>query len=145
MQGLDRLRWKLTRKIPRAVEQAAVQTMEAGATEIVRLMKSLAPVDEGELRDSIGWTWGAAPAGAMVLARSKVAGGKGRKQITIYAGNARTMVGSRNQFQLARLQEFGTQAMAANPFFFPAYRALRKRVRGRVTRGIRKAIRDGAK
>lgn len=142
--GLDRLTRKLT-AIPRHVEAATIPAMESGAAEIVTMMKRLAPVESGALRDSIGWTWGDAPEGAMVLGRSKARGGPGRKFITIYAGSAQTMVGSRAQFQLARLQEFGTQNMTANPFFYPSWRASRKRVRGRITRAMKKAIKDGAK
>ncbi len=143
--GLERLKRKLTVTIPAHVEKATADAMEQGAEEMVGMMKRLVPVDTGALRDSIGWTWGDAPAGAMVLGKSKASGGQGRKVITIYAGNLQTMVGSRNQFQLARLQEFGTQAMNAQPYFFPSYRALRKRVRGRITRNMKKAIKGGAK
>lgn len=151
--GFDRLKRKLTHTIPAHVEKATVAAMEVGADEIVALMKRLVPFDTSadrdagrpHLRDTIGWTWGDPPKGAMVLGRSKAAGGGGRKVITIYAGNEQTLVGSRSQFQLARLFEFSTHAMAAQPFFFPAYRALRKRVRGRITRQMRKAIKDGAK
>lgn len=143
--GLDRLKRKLTLVIPAQVEKATAAAMEVGADEIVAMMRRLVPVDTGQLRNSIGWTWGDPPKGAMVLGKSKSAGGDGRKVITIYAGNEQTVVGSRSQFQLARLQEFGTQAMSAQPFFFPAYRALRKRVRGRITRQMKKAIKDGTK
>ena len=38
--------------------------------------------------------------------------------------------------------EFGTKHSAANPFFWPSYRALRRRVMGRIMRAIRKAIRE---
>lgn len=144
MQGLDRLVRQL-RTIPQHVERATAVAMEAGAGEIVAMMKRLVPKDSGDLHDSIGWTWGDAPEGAMVLARSKSGGGSGRKVITIYAGNAQTMVGARTQFQLARIQEFGTQAMAANPYFYPSWRAGKRRVRGRIIRAMKKAIKDGAK
>ncbi len=151
--GLDRLKRKMTQTIPAHVEKATVAAMEQSAEEIVAMMKRLAPVDASasrdperpHLRDTIGWTWGEPPKGAMALGKSKAAGGKGRRVITIYAGNEQTLVGSRDQFQLARLQEFGTQLMKASPFFFPSYRALRKRARGRITRQMRKAIKDGAK
>jgi hypothetical protein len=45
----------------------------------------------------------------------------------------------------ARWVEFGTQKMQARPFFFPAYRALKKRVKSRINREMKKAIREGAK
>jgi HK97 gp10 family phage protein len=141
--GLDRLRRKLTQTIPAHVEKATAEAMEQGAEEIVAMMKRLVPVDSGALRDSIGWTWGDAPKGAMVLGKSKAAGGDGRKVITIFAGTRDKKLGDLDAFYV-RFVEFGTHKMKAEPFFFPSYRALRKRVRGRITRQMRKAIKGGA-
>lgn len=61
--------------------------------------------------------------------------------VMVKAGDASTLVkGDRNtMFQNAKLQEFGTQNMPANPFFFPAWRANRTRVKGNITRALRKA------
>jgi len=152
VEGLDRLKRKLTKTIPKSVVDATIKAMEQGADEVVGMMRRLAPKDSGALAQSINWTWGDAPEGAMVLGRSSPR--KDGLQITIYAGDLSTMVegkskmmglGKPNLFQLARLQEFGTQHMKANPYFFPSWRTLRKRVRGKVTRQMRKAIRDGAK
>lgn len=143
VEGLDRLKRKLTKTIPQAVVDATVKAMEAGADEVVGMMRRLAPKDTGALAQSINWTWGEAPKGSMVLGKSSPT--RGGLVIAIYAGDASTMVGEREQFQLARLQEFGTQHMQAHPYFFPSWRTLRKRVRSRVTRQMRKAVRDGAK
>lgn len=143
VEGLDRLKRKLTKTIPKAVIDATVKAMEAGADEVVGMMKRLAPKETGDLAKTIGWTWGDPPKGAMVLGNS--APTRDGLVITIYAGDQSTLVGERAQFQLARLQEFGTQHMKSSPFFFPSWRALRKRARGRVTRQMRKAIREGAK
>ena len=60
IQGLDRLNRKLA-KLPAVAKQMIRQAMEAKANEIVAMMKNLVPVDDGTLRDSIGWTWGKAP------------------------------------------------------------------------------------
>lgn len=161
--GLDRLRRKLTVTIPAHVEKATVAAMESGAAEMVALMRSLAPKKSGDLAASIGWTWGDAPKGAMALGRMRGRGSTGRKYITIYAGGG--------DAYYARFIEFGTQShtikaknapvlhlhggifveevqhpgSTAQPFFYPAYRALRRRVRGRITRQMKKAIKDGAK
>jgi len=143
VEGLDRLKRKLTKTIPTAVVDATVKAMEQGADEVVSMMRRLVPKDTGELAATINWTWGEAPEGSLTLGRSKTAANGLR--ITIYAGDMSTMVGERSQFQLARLQEFGTQQMQANPYFFPSWRASRKRVKGRITRQMRKAIKDGAK
>ena len=141
--GLDRLKRKL-RAFPKAVEAEISRAMETSANEIVALAKSLAPVDDGDLQRSIGWTWGDAPEGAMVLGKVR-SRGAGNLVITVYAGGGDAFY--------ARFVEFGTAphtnsgrfagsshpGTAAQPFFYPAYRALRRRARSRVTRSVNKA------
>ena len=139
VEGVKALEKKLTKAIPQAIQNAARDAMEKGAQEVVDMMKRLVPRETGELANSIGWTWGEAPAGSMVI--GEVSGRSyNTLRIVIYAGNEKTRVGKRNQFQLARLQEFGTQDMPQNPFFFGSWRSKRKRVKDRVTRSIRNAI-----
>lgn len=145
VQGLSRLRGKLRRAIPAAVKRRAKAALEASADEIVALMKRLSPKDQGDLADSIGWTWGNVPRGAIALSRSEPTGND-RLRITIYAGSDKTIVtnGRGVEFQNVFIQEFGTQEQDANPFFFPAWRALRKRAKSRVSRGITKGVKEGA-
>lgn len=148
VQGLNRLKRKLKR-FPAVVEQEIRAAMEQSATEIVALAKSLAPVDDGDLQRSIGWTWGAAPEGAIVLGKVK-SSRSGNMVITVYAGGG-------DAFH-ARFVEFGTAphvnggrfagsqnpGTAAQPFFYPAYRATRKRAKGRITRAVNKAAKQVA-
>lgn len=142
VEGLRSLSRKLTTTIPARVLARTRKAMEAGANEIVALAKSLCPVlsaydarrQPGALRDSIGWTWGDAPSGSIVLAQSSSLEGL---RITIFAGDDKAFY--------ARWVEFGTQKAAASPFFYPSYRALKRRVKGRITREMRKAVREGAK
>ncbi|WP_312857947.1 HK97 gp10 family phage protein [Mesorhizobium zhangyense] len=140
--GLSRLNRKL-KKLPAAAEVAIKTAMEQGANEIVAMMKSLVAVDSGELRDSIGWTWGDAPKYSQRIASVKSASGK--LTLTIYAGNSRV--------RYAHLVEFATKAhengglyagtqhpgTSAQPFFFVSYRALRRRTKSRITRAITKS------
>lgn len=42
----------------------------------------------------------------------------------------------------ARFEEFGTSKMAAIPFFFPAYRLLRKKFKTRVRSAINKSVKE---
>jgi len=139
VDGIKALEKKLTKTIPEAIRKAASDAMEKGAQEVVDMMKRRVPRDTGELANTIGWTWGDAPKGSMVIGEVQ-----NRKyntmRILIFAGSEKTRVGSRNQFQLARLLEFGTQEMGPKPFFFGSWRANKKRVRSRVTRAIREAI-----
>lgn len=141
VQGLKSLERKLTRTIPQKVREATRQAMEKGADEVVATMKNYVPVDTGRLRDSIAWTWGDAPSGAVVVGQSSSIGDGER--ITIYAG----VRGNNNYDQgfYVRFVEFGTRAMHAQPFFFPAWRLNKRRVKSQITRAMKKAIREGAK
>jgi len=130
-----------------------------GADRIVKLAKSLVPVDSGDLRDSIDWTFGKAPKGSIHIAQKSA----GDWTITIFAGNAKAYY--------ARFVEFGTKfhaaqashrdrryksfaamtkakqahyATPAEPFFFPAWRALRKQVARELGKVIREAVRKVA-
>jgi HK97 gp10 family phage protein len=132
VQGIAALNRKLTVTIPAKVEAATKKAMEKGADELVGMMKRLVPVDQGDLRDSVGWTWGDPPKGAVVIAKSEP-DSRGLK-ITVYAGNVKAYY--------ARWVEFGTVKMSAQPFFFPSYRAMRKRIKSRITREMKKAIRS---
>lgn len=145
--GLDRLNKKL-KKLPAAAEKRIKEAMEIGANEIVALMKSLVPVDSGDLRDSIGWTWGERPKYSQAIATVKSADGK--LALTIYAGNSKV--------RYAHLVEFGTAAHVnggmfagtmhpgtkAQPFFFVSWRALRRRTKSRITRAITKSAKEVA-
>jgi len=145
--GLDRLRRKLKR-FPEAVEAEIKAAMEVSANEIVAMMKSLVPVDGGALRDSIAWTWGAAPKGSMTIGR--VQSGSGNLVITIYAGGGDAFYafmvefGSAPHLNGGRFQGSQHPGVAAQPFFFFSFRALRRRAKGRVTRAINKAAKQVA-
>ncbi len=145
VQGLDRLRRKL-KALPDAARKEIAKAMEQSANEIVVLAKSLAPVESGDLQMSIGWSWGDAPKGSMVLGTVKTEGkGAGNLRITVFAGGGEAFY--------ARFIEFGTAphvnqgrfagsqhpGTAAQPFFYPAYRATRRRAKGRVSRAITKS------
>ena len=145
--GLEKLNRKL-KQLPAAAEKRIKEAMGQGADEIVALMKSLVAVDSGELRDSIGWTWGDAPKYSQKIATVKSTDGK--LVITIYAGNSKV--------RYAHLVEFSTRAhenagqfagtmhpgTKAQPFFFVSYRALRRRTKSRITRAINKSAKEVA-
>ena len=99
VKGLTKLRRKLTKTIPERVIAATERAMEKSANEIVATMKGFAPFDDGDLRESIGWTWGDPPDGAVIVARSARSAQTGLR-ITIYAGDEEAFY--------ARWVEFGT-------------------------------------
>lgn len=147
IQGLDRLKRKL-KELPKVAQTMIRDAMAKSADEIVAMMKNLAPVDDGDLRDSIGWTWGKAPKGSLTLGHVK--GGDGESTITIYAGNKEAFY--------ARWVEFGTAmheiggmfqgsihpGTRAQPFFYPAYRALKKRSSRRIKTSVTRAAKKVA-
>jgi HK97 gp10 family phage protein len=145
IQGLDRLNKKLA-KLPAVAKQMIRQAMEAKANEIVAMMKNLVPVDDGTLRDSIGWTWGKAPKGSLTIA-SVQATGDSDMTLTIYAGNKEAYYSRFVEFGTARHENGGLFAgsihpgTTAQPFFFVSYRANKRR----TVRAVRKASRDAAK
>lgn len=142
--GLKSLNRKL-KSLPAAYEAAAIKALASAADEIVATMKGFCPVDQGDLRDSIGWTFGDAPEGARVVAQAKTRKGGKNIRLTIYAGNSKAFY--------ARWIEFGTNAheqggkfagtkhpgTVAQPFFFPAWRLKKKKVKSRVSREMNKA------
>jgi HK97 gp10 family phage protein len=133
VEGVAALRAKL-RALPREYKAEIRVALAQSAEEVAAMARRLAPVESGALRASIGWTFGKAPKGSMVLAE----GGSDEAdlRVVVFAGNDRAFY--------ARWHEFGTVKMAANPFFFPAYRSQRRRVRARITRATRKAARKVA-
>ena len=144
IQNIERLKKKLA-SIPAVAKVYIRKEIERVASEIVAMMKNLVPVDDGALRDSIGWTWGKAPKGSITIAAVSAFGSD--MTVTIYAGNA--------DAYYARWVEFGTAShtngglfagtkhpgTAAQPFFYVSWRANRRR----ALRGVRKATRDAAK
>lgn len=47
------------------------------------------------------------------------------------------------EFQNARLQEFGTKDMMANPFFYYSYRLRRSQIKANISRALRKGWLEG--
>lgn len=147
IQGLEKLRRKL-KAIPKAAEDEARKAVVKGANEIAALQRNLVPVDDGDLQDSIHVT----NPGESTPPYSQPGGQRTAKDLEaiVTAGNSKV--------RYAHLVEFGTAqhvnagifagtqnpGTTARPYFWPAYRALRKRVRSRITRSINKAVREAA-
>lgn len=132
---VHQLNAKLAR-LPSVVKGAIRAALAESAEEIANLARSLVPVDSGDLKKSIGWTYGKAPRGTITLATLAYSK-SGDLTVTIYAGN--------DEAFYARWVEFGTKTgNPAQPFFFPSYRALRRRARSKVSRAINKAAKQVA-
>jgi HK97 gp10 family phage protein len=104
--------------IPKDVREAVKPALVKGADEIEQLAKRLAPRDQGDLIESIE-------------AKGPGEGSNHELQSSVSSDDPN-----------ARWQEFGTQNQAAQPFFFPSYRSLRKRATNRIKRAISKAVKE---
>lgn len=132
VNGIPGVRAMFKRKAEMVVQQAKAAAVQGG-DEVAQVMRYLAPRDEAELIRSIRVDDASA-----VETKS---GSSGFIGVVVKAGDETTIVtNSRGQrFQNAKLQENGTKNMPASPYFNPAWRVMRSRVRGRITRAIRKA------
>lgn len=122
--------------LPEAIKESIRAPLEDGANSIVSLQKSLVPVNTGALKDSIGWAYGDVQSGLGGSKAAPDANGINDLKISIYAADKQTFYG--------RFIEFGTVKMRARPFFYPAYRALRKTISPKVARAVNAAIKKVA-
>jgi HK97 gp10 family phage protein len=118
--------------LPKAVREAASRATLEGAEELAKSMRNLAPVDTGDLRDSIVVT----PGGRTTPPYSQPGGSStvGENSAVVTAGNT--------DVRYPHLVEYGTKDAAAQPFFWPAVRSKRKKIAARVKRAVSKAARE---
>lgn len=130
--GREKLR-SVLKKLPQAVRTELQSSLTKSAEIVASAQRSLVPVKDGILRDSI-----------RVEPFSR--GGIG---VLIKAGGPTTTkpvrVGQTATYDYAMGQELGTQEMVANPFFYPAYRMKKSGVKSRATRAVKKAVEKTAK
>lgn len=130
IEGQAKLRRKL-QAIPRVARREIEAAIQKSAAEMVVQMQNFVPVDEGILKSTIGFTFDRS-----LLRATIVAGGE--------ATTRPVREGASATYDYAFAQEFGTQEMEANPFFYPAYRLGKRRAKGRITRAINKAAKQVA-
>ena len=121
----DRLFAKLRAMVP-ASETAMAEANTQSAEEMLSLARSYVPVEHGALRASLRQS--PAERGAVLVE----AGGP--------ATTKAVRSGSTATFDYALGQEYGTAKHPAQPFFWPAYRLMRTRFRGRASRALNKAL-----
>ncbi|MBS0237086.1 MAG: HK97 gp10 family phage protein [Proteobacteria bacterium] len=114
--------------IPKAAREAAMASLQKSADELVNAQKALVPVRSGALRDSI-----------------RAEARHDQLKIVVIAGGPTTTKAARaghGSYDYSLGVEHGTAEMAAEPFFYPAYRLLKKRLRNRTKRAINKAVKQ---
>jgi HK97 gp10 family phage protein len=137
---IDRLNKRLE-AIPKGVKAAVQPSLQKSGKELVDEMQHLAPVSAdgshghppGTLRDSIVMT----PAGEATPAHSQPGGSH------VVPENAVAITAGNTACRYAHFPEYGTTKMAAEPYFWPSYRLLKKRIQSRTKRAISKVVREG--
>jgi hypothetical protein len=133
--------------IPGILQDQLRPELAKAAAQIVQSMNALKPIPEIQIE----WTWGPPPAGVVSLGRVAQSDGD-REFISIYA-NAFTSEYPGGFPAIARWFEFGTLerfqnngkstgSLAAQPFFYPSYRANKSKVRSAIARKVNKAVRS---
>lgn len=96
-----------------------------GGDEMVQQAKSFVPRDEGDLLNSIEWEW----------TKNTQASDSRSPAIVVMAGDEKG-----GKADHAMHLELGTVYTPRQPYFFPAYRLMRRKIRGRMSRAMTKAI-----
>lgn len=113
------------------IEDAIKEATIVSAKEMVEKARSLAPEDSGDLKRSINYTVGQyRPDNANV--RGTTARNGGKDAVTVHAGDEKAYY--------ADWVENGTASRPKQPYFYPAYRLLRRKIKGRISRAMTKAI-----
>lgn len=147
MEGRQALKRKFDR-MPQAVRAAVAKALPEAAAELVAMQKRLAPSDTGALRASIRQE---SKPNAEGFGVNVIAGGtpqtrrEVRKGSGIFTDEAVLAEQGTRPHRNKGLYE-GSQHPGTRPrkFFFPAYRALKKRLTSKISRAMSKAIRSGA-
>lgn len=129
--GLSRLQRRLA-AIPVAVKEAVLPALVKSGDELVSAMRQLAPEETGALKASIVAT----PAGQSTPPYSQPGGSQ------VVPENAVMVTAGNRDVRYPHLVEYGTAEAHAQPYFWPAYRLLKKRIANRVKRSVGKAVRD---
>lgn len=149
--GRDRLAAKLA-SIQGAPRKAIHDALQQSAQEITAAQKRLAPKKTGALANSIGYTFGVHKA-ANANVRGVAAGGGGADpdlSVTLHAGDAKAFYAAFIEFGTAGHVAGGKFAGTfippgpAQPYFYPAYRSLKRRTKSRISRATTKSIKQAA-
>lgn len=130
--GIGRIKQRLA-MIPKNVRAAMVPELVKSGNDLAVTARILAPRDTGALQESITVTPGGSntppystPGGRVTVPELAVAVTAGNKDV-----------------RYAHLVEYGTQEAAAQPYFWPAFRLMRKKITGRIKRAAAKAVKQG--
>lgn len=126
--GLARIQKRLL-SIPEQVRDAMQTDLKKSGDELAAMMVSLAPEDSGDLKDSITVT----TAGHTTPPYSQPGGE------TVVPENAVMVTVGGEYVRYPHLVEYGTAKAHAQPFFWPSYHLLKRKIQNRLKRAARKA------
>src|SRR5690606_27826671 len=134
---------------PQKARERIAPAIRQGADEIVTMQKRLVPKDSGALERSIEAVNGNVNTRTDSLSTGSVQGDPDLT-VTIVAGDAQAFYARMVEFGTAPHENRGLFAGSQHPgtrpqpFFYPPVRALRRRVKSRITRATKKAVREVA-
>jgi HK97 gp10 family phage protein len=145
VRNKDRLFQALRKSVP-AVDAELRSALAKAGDDFVDTAQSLVPYDDGDLHDSIGWAW----------TKNTQADSSRSPAIVVFAGGEPGKVGLFSRFRTffgmgarrptgsgayyVRFVEFGVPGKPKQPFFFPSYRLVRRKIRGQLSRAMGRAI-----
>lgn len=150
VKGRDRLRYVLT-KLPKETRLALRAAILSAADDVANMQKRLVPVKTGKLRDSIKVTPGDQDAPRYSQLRSKRQFPDPYLAAIISVGNTDVRYGHLVEFGTAPHVNEGRFPGTINPgtpprpYFYPGYRASKKRAQNKINRAARQGIRNGIK
>lgn len=128
---------RVIKRLPEAVERRLKAQNATNAGELVDTMKGFVQDRSGVLQGTV---------------RSEDASGDGKIAQRVSAGGRATTKriresekGNAPEYDYALANEYGTEDMAAQPFFWPAWRLKRKRFKSRMSRAGKKGIQEATK
>lgn len=127
--GIGKLQRRLA-AIPKDVREAVQPSLKRQANQMAKTMRAFAPVDSGDLRDSIEVT----PGGQQTPAYSQPGG-----SLTVPENAVAITVGNKDM-RYGHLVEYGTTKAHAQPFFWPAVRLHNKKARKAIKSAIGRAV-----
>ena len=149
MKNRERLLRKL-KALPPAVRKHMRAAIVAGAEQIVAAQKRLAPKRTGALAASISYTMGTYKAAGPYVRGVTSGIGPGDPDLTavIHAGDSKAFYARWVEFGTAKHINKGLYAGSEHPgsrpepFFYPGYRAQKRSVKARISRAMRKGIKE---
>lgn len=142
---------KIVNALPKRAAVGASAALQANGEEAEAIIKGDVPVDDGTLRDSVGWKFGDPPPGTLGIRDAIAQRGRARipehLRISIFAGGKKAphahLVHNGTKSR-ERKDGRGTGIMPPQPFFWPNIRSLRKRFKSRISRAVNKALKGRA-